>query len=608
LLGSPLDDRQRECVETLRASGDALLALINDVLDFSKIESGDLELEMNPFDLGTEAEAGLDLVLPAATAKGLELVCDLPHDGSLMVQGDAHRVRQILANLLSNAVKFTERGEIVLRVGTELQPDQRVQVTVSVADTGMGISPAAVERLFRSYSQEDASTTRLFGGSGLGLAISRKLAEAMGGELALASTGADGSTFVLEVVLDRVPPADEAQRIWDSKVEPLAGKAALLVDDNQTNLRILDYQLGMLGLVCTSFVSPAEALQAVTDGLQYDVGVLDMHMPEMDGVTLSAALRELPQVSLAPLVLLTSLGVEPAGLRRSFAAFITKPAKRAVLHETMIRVLSPGRPADGPAAEEEVAARPNRSLHVLLAEDNKVNQRVAKLMLEKLGHSVVSVGNGYEAVDAATRDSFDVVLMDVQMPEVDGLEATRRIRSRLPRDHVPYIVAMTANVFRQDRTECLAAGMHDYLSKPVRIAELQAVLAKAGGDPATVDLAPMDPAEAGPAVDAGVLQALMDDLGEEGGDVRGELIEAYLVEASGYMALLRDVVATADYSLIRAVSHTWRSTSAMLGARRLEELLQNLETSATSATDDCASLSIKVEQEYARVKKVLGTG
>ena len=596
LLSSELDDQQREYVETVRISGDALLALINNILDFSKIEAGDLELEQLPFDLRAEAEASLDLVLSTATRKGLELACDVDTRCPSLMLGDVHRVRQILANLLANAVKFTERGEVVLTVETEPIDGGTVRVLASVTDTGPGVAPEHVDRLFRSFSQVDASTTRVHGGSGLGLAISRRLAEAMGGELTLSATSSEGSTFVLDLVLESVQvptSADDA----NSVTSPLAGMTALLVDDNHTNLRILDYQLSILGMSCTSFASPDDALKQVRLGLHYDVAVLDMHMPEMDGVVLGAALREVPQVSDSPLVLLTSLGWKPAGLDRHFAAFLTKPAKRALLHETVFKVLQLQDPTLEPEGEE--TGPPTRALRILLAEDNLINQRVAKLMLDKLGHQVVTVGNGYDAVEAATNDVFDVVLMDVQMPQVDGLEATRRIRSRL-RHEVPYIVGLTANALREDRDVCLAAGMHDYLSKPVRMSELQAVLSRKA-QPLTPEPAAVVHEEA---LNASALDELLDGLGDDDG-ARQELIDQYLSEAGQHLAQLQELLDSRTYAGIRAVTHTWRSTSGLMGADRLSTILGELEQAAQKQQDDVPALAQAVADEYVQVEAAM---
>jgi signal transduction histidine kinase/CheY-like chemotaxis protein len=598
LLNTELDARQRECVETVRTSGDSLLALINDVLDFSKIESGDLELEQIPFDIGAEAETTLDLVLSAAGRKGLELVCDVSRAPAAQVLGDVHRVRQIFANLLSNAVKFTERGEILLTVACEPAGENRVRVLASVADTGRGIPPDTVSRLFRSFDQTDASTARLYGGTGLGLAISRRLAEAMGGELRLDITSPEGSTFLLDVTLELAAPTSAAAEKSSEGEPSLSGRSALLVDDNATNLRILDYQLGILGLTCTSFTSPRAALEQVSAGLSYDLAVLDMHMPEMDGVTLGAALRDLPAATDAPLVLLTSLDTKPSGLDRSFSAFLTKPAKRATLHETVLRVML--------GADEEIDAAPRepdeapRALRILLAEDNVVNQRVAKLMLDQLGHEVDIVVNGYEAVAAVTSRPYDVVLMDVQMPEVDGLEATRRIRCRLPRDQVPYLVAMTANARPEDREECIGAGMHDYLSKPVRITELEEVLAKVGGVRARALTV-----SAAPPVDDQVVTDMMVELGDATGEMATELIDQYLAEGTNHLALLRDVLASGNHQVIRSLSHTWRSTSALVGATQLAALLQELESAAVDLSPTCPARAAEVEQEYAQVRRAL---
>lgn len=377
----------------------------------------------------------------------------------------------------------------------------------------------------------------------------------------------------------------------------LNGRTALVVDDNQTNLRILEYQLSILGLDCRAFSDSTEALKAVADGLTYDVGVLDMHMPQLDGVALGAALRLLPQVSSAPLVLLTSLGGRPSGVEHYFSAFLTKPAKRATLHETLLRVLQGRGTADEERPEERSVAQ--RSLRILLAEDNEINQRVAKLMLDMLGHQVDTVGNGFDAVTAVTSGSYDLVLMDVQMPDVDGLEATRRIRSRLPSDQVPFIVAMTANARPQDREACLAAGMDEYLSKPVRMKELEAALSRTAWTVSEL----IGDVPAGP--DVTVMDALLEQLGEAGEETRAGFVQEYLAEGSDQLAAVQAAVQGGDFAGVAAVCHSWRSTSDLLGMSDLTDILRRLEAAAREERDECADLVVQLEEEYQRVRQRL---
>ncbi|HYP44051.1 MAG TPA: response regulator [Propionibacteriaceae bacterium] len=622
LRNTELDDDQREYVETVRTSGDALMALINDILDFSKIESGELELEAVAFDLRAEAESSLDLVSAAATRKGLELVCDVDPDCPPRVVGDVHRIRQILANLLSNAVKFTEQGEVVLTISTKLGQGDDVHVQASVRDTGIGIPAQHVDRLFKTFSQVDASTTRVHGGTGLGLAISRRLAEAMGGDLTLAATSPEGSTFTFDVVLGTTPPDEEEVNEEEAvAIAQLVGKRVLVVDDNATNRRIVDLQLTGLGMVVSTFSNPRVALEQVHAGLTYDAAVLDMHMPEMDGVMLAAELKKSRSSREAPLVLLTSLGWKPPNLADSFTAFLTKPAKRVVLQETLIGVLH-GRQVNM-AQGHRVPTPAAQPLRVLLAEDNMVNQRVAKLMLKTLGHRVDTVVNGADAVEAATSRPYDVILMDVQMPRMDGLEATRRIRGQLPDPTQPCIIAMTANALSQDRDACLAAGMQSYLSKPVRLEELEAVLnGTASNDTPSNDTPPDDRPAGSPvsspatspatspapavesAIDDRVLETLLtqmssDPLGQQ------EIIDQYLAEAGQQVVVLMDLLRSGDLGQMKAVAHTWRSTSALLGARRLAKLLHALEQAADERPAECRDLAHQVETEFGEVKQSL---
>ncbi len=476
LLDTELDDQQQDFVQTVRSSGDALLTIINDVLDFSKIESGELELEALPFALQECVESALDLVAGAATDKNLDLVCHLDQTCPHRVVGDVNRLRQVLVNLLSNAVKFTSAGEVLVTVRSGAT-DAGVQLTVAVSDTGIGIPAGAMDRLFRSFSQVDAATTRMYGGTGLGLAISRRLVEAMGGELTVTSEVDVGSTFTFTAVVaaDLESPCPEEQQ---RRVAALAGRRVLMVDDNATNRRILAWQLESWGMVCSAAATPSQALAMLAQDAPYDVAVLDMKMPEMNGLQLASAMRELPGGADLPLMMLTSLGWRPDPDEATlFAAFVTKPAKRAALHRSLLQILAPG------AAHSGVPAQPASSdggirgeLRVLLAEDNAVNQKVAQLMLGKLGHRVDTVGNGREAVEAVKAVPYDVVLMDLQMPVMDGLEATRHIRTDVPQPRQPWIVAMTASVLLSDREACGNAGMDDYLPKPVRRQDLLSVL------------------------------------------------------------------------------------------------------------------------------------
>jgi PAS domain S-box-containing protein len=472
-----LDPQQHEFVTTVRSSGEALLAIINDILDFSKIESGEMDLERAPFVLRDEVEGCLDLVARQASAKGLDLLADIADGCPTRVVGDATRLRQILTNLLANAVKFTEHGQVLVEVRCTDGGRDRVRIVLSVTDTGIGISEEDRGRLFRSFSQIDASTTRVYGGTGLGLVISRRLAEAMNGSITVEDNPAgQGSRFTVEVTLGRCADTEGLHGRADLAAPVLAGRSVLLVDDNPTNLRILELQVTRLGMSCASATSGERALELVRGGLAYDVAILDMRMNDMDGVELGDSLKQLPgRSAAAPLILLTSIGYTRSDSEHSFAALLTKPVKSISLRDTLTVVLG-GRSIawseHAEAADDGHAA----ARRVLLAEDNVVNQRVVQLMLTNLGHSVEVVADGVEAVRAVETNDYDVVLMDVQMPRMDGLEATRRIRTTVPSSRQPHIVALTASALVEDREACAAAGMEAYLTKPVRRRELQEML------------------------------------------------------------------------------------------------------------------------------------
>jgi signal transduction histidine kinase/DNA-binding response OmpR family regulator/HPt (histidine-containing phosphotransfer) domain-containing protein len=593
LLDTDLDAEQRDYVETVRSSGDALLVLINDILDFSKIEAGQLDLERQPFALRECVESSLDLVAPQAGAKALDLVAQLDPAAPYAVEGDVTRVRQILVNLLSNAVKFTSEGEVVLSVDVAGRSDTEVDLAFSVRDTGIGIPADRRDRLFGSFSQVDASTTRTHGGTGLGLAISLRLAQAMEGDIEVDSEPGVGSVFTFRV---RLPLGDETDDRLRVAPASLPGKSALVVDDNATNRRILCAQLQSWGMSVEVAESAPRALELLDTGVRPDVALLDFHMPDMDGVALAQSLRERPDTAGLPLVMLTSAAQRPqvAGLR---VDHLTKPVKAAALRDVVARAL--GGSAETP--ERAPASAATRPLRVLLAEDNAVNQRVAVLMLERLGQRVDVVADGAEAAAAVERTPYDLVLMDVQMPVVDGLEATRRIRATLPPERQPRIVAMTAGAATEDRERSLTAGMDDHLAKPVRAEDLAAVLRQAagrltpsdsaargpggGGDGAPASATPREgAAQAAPAgalpdepVDASVLATLTSRLGDRGAAVRERLLETWWSETAGRLADLDAAARAGDVEAVLRGVHSMKGGSAALGAVRLAARCGDLE-------------------------------
>jgi len=475
LLDTPLSDEQQDYATTIRDSGDALLTIINDILDFSKIEAGRMDIEAQPFDLTECVESALDLVTSRAVEKHLDTAYLFEGEVPRAIAGDVTRLRQVLLNLLANAVKFTEAGEVVLTMSSKLAGENDVELTFAVRDTGIGLSPEGMSRLFQSFSQADSSTTRKYGGTGLGLAISKRLAELMGGRMWAQSEGpGQGSTFLFTI---RAPLAElpaERRRDYSGTQPELAGSRVLVVDDNATNRRVLGLQTGKWGMVPRDTESPAEALRWVAAGEAVDVAIVDMHMPEMDGVALARRLREArPEL---PLVLFSSLGRREVGEAESlFAAFLAKPVRQSQLYDTLVTLL-----AQQPAPQRKTAPTPQldpamaarHPLRILLAEDNMVNQKLALRFLQQMGYRADVASNGLEAVESVERQVYDVVLMDVQMPEMDGLEASRRICARWAPGDRPRIVAMTANAMQGDREMCLAAGMDDYLTKPIRVERL----------------------------------------------------------------------------------------------------------------------------------------
>ncbi len=645
LLDTALDADQRELADTVRSSGESLLDVINDILDFSKIEAGELDLEQQPFALRDCVESAISLISVVAGAKGLELMAHLDDSCADLVVGDVTRLRQVIVNLLGNAVKFTQAGEVLVTVGVEpldADPEGEVRVTVAVSDTGIGIPADRMEALFESFSQVDSSTTRLYGGTGLGLAISRRLAVAMGGDLRVSSQPGVGSTFTLTATLTR--RRDRRVAGATPLASGLTGRRALIVDDSATNRRILRHQLEGWGMHCTEAARPADALELLGAGSAFDIAVLDMHMPGMSGVDLAIAVWQLPGAHL-PLVLFTSLQTrvlqEDAEL---FAAVLTKPAKSAALLEALTRVLAPadgilhavetaggGRREDGPG----VAAAP-RTMRILLAEDNPVNQKVAQRMLAKLGYRVDTVSNGLEAVASAKQLPYDVVLMDVRMPVLDGIRAVERIRAELPAGRQPHIVAMTANVSVEDRAACTRAGMDRFLAKPVRLHELEAALSEAATPlaphpgrtiratstvpaavPAPADPAPADPAPAPdgrPAEDQGpddtrAEAACASSIRERLADLRGPdpeedrallvpILRSFTVDAGARMDGLADCIRTDDADQLEEQVHSMKGSASNLGAADVAATAEQLESLARSGElAGAAALLARLEAE-----------
>ena len=473
LLDTPLNDEQRDYAATIRDSGDALLTIINDILDFSKIEAGRMDIERQPFDLRDCVESALDLVASRAAEKQLDLAYVFEGDVPVGVLGDVTRLRQVLLNLLSNAVKFTERGEVVLSVTAEADA-----LHIAVRDTGIGLSAAGLAKLFQSFSQADASTTRKYGGTGLGLAISKKLAELMGGTMWGESPGlGQGASFHVTVKLPQAELPTGHKREFIGAQPALKGLRLLVVDDNATNRRVLALQTAKWGMVPQDSAVPEDALRWVTAGQPFDLAIIDMHMPGMDGLELARAIHKIaPKL---PLVLFSSLGRKEAGdTEGHFSAYLAKPLRQSQLFDTLVTLLTNAAPKSAEASKPKLDATmaQRHPLRILLAEDNVVNQKLAMRLLQQMGYRADLASNGIEAIECVQRQPYDVLLMDVQMPEMDGLEAARRITAKYKPQERPRIVAMTANAMQGDREACLAAGMDDYVTKPIRVDALVAAL------------------------------------------------------------------------------------------------------------------------------------
>ncbi len=613
LLESGLTPDQREYAEMIRSSADSLLALVNDILDFSKIEAGHMELETLDFDLRVAVEDVIEMLAVRANDKGLEMSCLIQPDVPALVRGDPGRLRQIMLNLVGNAIKFTDEGEIHAHVTLEEETDDHVVVRFSVKDTGVGIPGDRIDRLFKSFSQVDASITRRYGGSGLGLAISKQLAEMMGGRIGVESREGAGSLFWFTASLEK-QPADS--RVEEALPEDIRGVRVLVVDDHATNRMVMRELLRSWGCRFEEAVNGQEALdrllRAQAEGDAFRVAVLDMQMPGMDGKDLGQKIMADPRLSNTLLIMMTSAGQrgDVAALQKiGFSAYLNKPVKNAQFHECLRMVLGlPG--AGSPNAPRKMITRysmkegKKRRTRILVAEDNVVNQKVALRILEKLGYRADAVANGQEAVTALETVPYDLVLMDVQMPEMDGFDATRAIRdpeSHVLRHDIP-IIAMTAHALKGDRQRCLEAGMNDYISKPVTTSTLNDVLEKRLGlhlsDGPAVSVSVPGPMP----VDIQRIREIADgDLAFE-----HELIESFLSDTERHIAGLESAVEGTDGEQLKLQAHAIKGSSANAGAGRLAEIAGRLEQIRIGGEIEKArELLEDLRNEFERVREYL---
>jgi len=614
LLDSELTLEQREYAETIRSSADSLLALINDILDFSKIEAGQMELEVLDFDLRTTVEDVTDMLAVRANDKGLELSCLVQSDVPFLMRGDPGRLRQILINLIGNGIKFTEKGEVHTRVTLEKESQSHVTARFSVKDTGLGIPQNRVDRLFQSFSQVDASITRRYGGTGLGLAICKQLTELMGGQIGVESREGEGSEFWFTVALERQPARSRMDVIIP---EDIRGVRVLVVDDYPTNRVVLRELLRSWGCRFEEAAGGIEALErlgrARAEEDPFRVALLDMQMPDMDGRTLGEKIKADPLLSDTLLVMLTSAGRrgDVAALQEiGFAAYLSKPVRNSHLHDCLTTVLGiPATGSEGPIlpmiTRHTLKEGKKRRTRILVAEDNVVNQKVALRLLEKLGYHADAVANGQEAVTALETVPYDLVLMDVQMPEMNGFEATRAIRDPqakvLLRD-IP-IVAMTAHALKGDRDKCLEAGMNDYISKPVTTSALKEILEKLLGVDRN-DKASLPPPT--PTLPVPVNVERLNEITDGDRAFEEELIESFLADTAGHVTEIESAVRERDGEALKLQAHAIKGSSANAGAGRLEEIALRLEAIRVEEQSERArELLVDLRSEFERVREYL---
>src|SRR6266511_1126705 len=573
ILDTELSTEQRRALELVRSSSEALLMILHDILDYSKIEADHLELESIPFDLSKVVHATASLLAVRAREKHLELLAEVSADVPRAVRGDPTRLRQVLMNLIGNAIKFTDQGEVVVLV-TAAASDGAAKLTFAVRDTGIGIAAEHIGSVFKEFTQADSTMTRRYGGTGLGLAISQRLVRLMGGELAVTSEIGRGSEFSFSLAL----PVETSPPTRAVGLAALGGRRMLIVDDNQTNRRILREMLAAEGINVDEASTAADGLEALRR-VRYDLAILDVQMPDMDGFQLATAVRADKKIKRTNLLMLTSAGQRGDGERcreLGIRGYLTKPISRSDLLEALGTVLA-GSPEEAGTPEvvtRHTIAESRATLRVLLAEDNPVNQQVAVAMLVKRGHEVHVSSNGREALQAVQERDYDAVLMDIQMPEMDGFEATHAIRA-LPKGRDLPIIGLTAHALSGERERCLSHGMTDYLAKPFKAHELFA-LVEGTAEPKAA--ATPSPEPAAPPVDLEGFRATLREAGAE--QALYSIVDTYVRQAPDRLAALAAAAATGSGPEMAKAAHVFRGSSATIGARGLAELLERVETSA----------------------------
>jgi signal transduction histidine kinase/DNA-binding response OmpR family regulator/HPt (histidine-containing phosphotransfer) domain-containing protein len=610
LAETPLSAEQQDFVRTIQVSGTTLLAVINDILEYSRIESGRLELESEPLRVGEVVEEALEIVADRARERGIELVCEVDPGVPHTITGDVTRLRQVLTNIAGNAVKFTTEGEVVVSVRRRSSPEAypRVEIEFNVRDTGIGIPADRIPLLFTPFTQADASTTRRYGGTGLGLAICRRLTELMGGTISVESTPGEGSTFTFSIQGVITEGKSEGQL---SHAASLKGRRVLVVDDNITNLRVLCGQLASWQMEVVAARDATEAMRILSEQEPFALAILDLHMPEVDGLTLAGRILAQAKSSSLPLILLSSSFVQSKDdPERRFRARLMKPVRQSRLLDTILEVLT-----DGPAQVTPEPARrgleniaETAPLRVLVADDNDINRKLASIVLRRFGYDADFVVNGLEAVErverqAAAAEPYDLVLMDVHMPELDGLEATRRIRmmeNRLPDIKRHRIVAMTADAMPEDREICLASGMDDYLTKPLEFDSVRDILERAAflagntTPPSAKHRASATVAETTrrSAIDWSRLDELREYDSPEGTMVLGA-ITSFVDQSAEKLAILRSSASACDGEGLRSSAHALKGAALNIGASDVAEAAAQLERSGKQKLFDGTSAQIE---------------
>ncbi|HUU42032.1 MAG TPA: response regulator, partial [Desulfatiglandales bacterium] len=624
MLDTPLNSEQKYYLETIRSSADALLAIINDILDFSKIEAGKMDLEILDFDFRTAMEEVAELPAIKAHGKGLDFAYIIDHDIPSLLRGDPGRLRQILMNLADNAIKFTEKGEVVIRAFMENETEESITIRFNVEDTGIGIPKEDQDRLFKSFHQVDASTSRKHGGTGLGLAISKRLVELMGGEIGVESKPDKGSTFRFTVTFEKQSLAEE--KTFELSID-IQTKRILVVDDNKINLEIISGYLDAWGCnfeIAQSGDVALSLMRAVAKvGAPFDLVITDMQMPVMDGLKLGQIIKKDPALKNTIMVMLTSRGMRGDAARTKeigFSGYLIKPIRRSKLFDCLILVL--GKESDKQqqhkpelVTQHTIIEARKQKVRILLAEDNIINQKLALRLIEKFGYRADAVANGREAIKALETVPYDMVLMDVQMPVMDGLKATRVIRdpkSSVLKHDVP-IIAMTAHAMKGDREKCLEVGMNDYISKPIDPQKLLEAIERqvsnlASGDGKAVDMVPDDKtADISQTDEKDVFdkeELLKRACGDQ--DICNEILTIFQQNIPEQLKKLKEALEVNNAELVTMQAHTIKGASANIGAHAFRDAAFDMEAAGKEQDlNRAGSLLSKLEDEFERLKTVL---